>query len=607
LTIQLGEFGEILTEDTVHALELLSEPEPTAPPAQCCHLSLQAVSGGEANETIRLRATVGNQVMIILIDSGSSHSFIHKAFAIRTNCSMTSAPPAQVKLANGSLVLCDQQVESLEWMTQNYTFSTKMRVLELGGYDAVLGMDWLKSHSPMTVDWVGKTMTIPHHGAEAHLVGIQSTEAALLTLNSITIEQVRKAYAGNDIWAIAVIEMGSDSVSAPTDVSITSPELGALLKEFDDVFATPDALPPHRVYDHAISLEAQHAPINCRPYRYSPFQKDEIERQVAEMIKAGLIVPSMSPYASHVLLVKKKDGEWRFCVDYRRLNSSTIKNKFPLPVVDELFNELAGAQFFSKLDLRAGYHQIRMRESDEEKTAFKTHSGHFQFRVMPFGLTNAPATFQCLMNSIFSEQIRRCVIVFLDDILVYSRSWLDHLTHLRLVLQTLRSHQLFAKISKCSFAQDSISYFGHIISRTGVATDVENTKAMLAWPTPTSATELRGFLGLTGYYRKFVKGYGILAKPLTNLLTKKGFEWSEQAEIAFQQLKQAMSSTPVLALPDFQTPFTVETDACDTGVGAVLSQIGHPIAYISKALGVNNRKLSVYEKEFLAVMMAIDK
>jgi hypothetical protein len=211
------------------------------------------------------------------------------------------------------------------------------------------------------------------------------------------------------------------------------------------------------------------------------------------------------------------------------------------------------------------------------------------------------------MNSIFSEQIRRCVIVFLDDILVYSRSWLDHLTHLRLVLQTLRSHQLFAKISKCSFAQDSISYFGHIISRTGVATDVENTKAMLAWPTPTSATELRGFLGLTGYYRKFVKGYGILAKPLTNLLTKKGFEWSEQAEIAFQQLKQAMSSTPVLALPDFQTPFTVETDACDTGVGAVLSQIGHPIAYISKALGVNNRKLSVYEKEFLAVMMAIDK
>jgi hypothetical protein len=175
------------------------------------------------------------------------------------------------------------------------------------------------------------------------------------------------------------------------------------------------------------------------------------------------------------------------------------------------------------------------------------------------------------------------------------------------VLQTLRSHQLFAKRSKCSFAKDNISYLGHIISRNGVATDAEKTQAMLVWPTPSSATELRGFLGLTGYYRKFVQGYGILAKPLTNLLTKKGFIWSDQAQAAFQQLKQAMASTPVLAMPDFDQPFTVETDACDTGVGAVLSQHGHPIAYLSKALGINNRKLSVYEKEFLAVMMAVDK
>jgi hypothetical protein len=211
------------------------------------------------------------------------------------------------------------------------------------------------------------------------------------------------------------------------------------------------------------------------------------------------------------------------------------------------------------------------------------------------------------MNSIFSEQIRRFVIVFLDDILIYSRSWVEHVCHLRLVLQTLRDHQLYAKLSKCSFAQESISYLGHIISRQGVATDADKTQVMLAWPTPSSATELRGFLGLTDYYRKFVNGYGILAKPLTNLLTKKGFNWSEQAEHAFNQLKQAMVSTPVLALPNFDLPFTVETDACDTGVGAILSQNGHPIAYLSKALGINNRKLSVYEKEFLAVMMAVDK
>jgi hypothetical protein len=315
----------------------------------------------------------------------------------------------------------------------------------------------------------------------------------------------------------------------------------------------------------------------------------------------------MSPFASPVLLVKKKDGTWRFCIDYRKLNELTIKNKFSLPVVDELLDELAGTKFFSKLDLRAGYHQIRLRPADEEKTAFKTHHGHFQFRVMPFGLTNAPATFQCIMNSVFAPFLRKFVIVFLDDILVYSPSWEQHLDHLRSVMEKLRESQFYAKLSKCSFGQSSIQYLGHIISDAGVATDPEKTAAMENWPLPTSQTELRGFLGLTGYYRKFVQNYGIITKPLTQLLTKKGFEWNDQATAAFLHLKTAMTNTPVLALPNFDLPFSIETDACDTGVGAVLTQRGHPIAYMSKALGIQNSKLSVYEKEFLAVIMAIDK
>jgi hypothetical protein len=266
--------------------------------------------------------------------------------------------------------------------------------------------------------------------------------------------------------------------------------------------------------------------------------------------------------------------------------------------VDELLDELAGTKYFSKLDLRAGYHQIRVKPEDEMKTAFKTHHGHFQFRVMPFGLTNAPATFQCVMNSIFAPFLRKFVIVFLDDILVYSPSWSEHIQHLRLVLHKLRESQFFAKYSKCSFGQQSIQYLGHIISDTGVSTDPDKTKAMEQWPVPTTVTELRGFLGLTGYYRKFVKHYCLITKPLTQLLTKKGFSWTPEANTAFLQLKSAMLSTPVLALPDFSVPFTVETDACDTGVGAVLMQAGHPIAYMSKALGVQNKKLSIYEKEF---------
>jgi len=278
-----------------------------------------------------------------------------------------------------------------------------------------------------------------------------------------------------------------------------------------------------------------------------------------------------------------------------------------MPTVDELLDELFGAQYFSKLDLCSGYHQIRVREEDCFKTAFRTHHGLYEWRVMPFGLTNAPATFQSLMNSIFEEVLRKFVLVFFYDILVYSLDWSTHMQHLRYVLDLLRKHTLFTKLSKCAFGQTQMEYLGHVVSRDGVKVDNSKIQAVTQWPIPSSIRQLRAFLGLASYYGKFIRHFAVVAAPLTDLLAKDGFKWSDQTTTTFRQLQQALAQAPVLTLPDFSQPFVLETYASGLGIGAILSQHGHPIAYFSKKLSPRAQQQSTYAREMQAIVVTVTK
>lgn len=326
------------------------------------------------------------------------------------------------------------------------------------------------------------------------------------------------------------------------------------------------------------------------------------------MLNAGTIRTSHSPFAAPVVLVHKKDGSWRFCVDYRRLNEATIKDKFPIPLIEDLFGELQGSVYFSKLDLRSGYHQIRMHEDDISKTTFRTHEGHYEFCVMPFGLSNAPETFQSLMNDVSKQHLRKFILVFFDDILIYSRSWTSHLEHVKVALSLLRDHTLFSKMSKCVFAATRIDYLGHVISAKGVAADPKKVEVILAWPRPHNLKTLRGFLGIIGYYRRFIRDYGSIARPLTALLKKNvKFQWNPEAEEAFRRLQKVMTEAPVLVLPNFNERFIVEADASNVGMGAVLMQNGHPLAFASKAFNVRTAQLSAYERELRAIIFAVQQ
>jgi hypothetical protein len=303
---------------------------------------------------------------------------------------------------------------------------------------------------------------------------------------------------------------------------------------------------------------------------------------------------------------KKKDATLRLFIDFRQLNKYTIKNKYPLTQIDDLSDQLRGEKIFSKIDLREGYHQVRIKEEDIHKTTFRTRYGHYEFVVVAFGLTNAPVVFMCLMNDIFRNYLDKFVIVFLHDILIYSKSEEEHEHHLRLVLQVLREHQLYAKLSKCYFYQKKIHYLGHIISERGITVDPENIEAIRGWPTPKNVSNVRSFMGLAGYYRRFIVGFSKISHPITSL-QKKGtkFEWTLKCENNFNLLKELLTSAPVLKIVDPNESFVVCTDACKEGFGGVLTQNGHAIGYESRKIKEHERNYATHDLELATIVHAL--
>jgi hypothetical protein len=446
-------------------------------------------------------------------------------------------------------------------------------LLNLEGMDILLGMDWMTRHQVL-LDISSRAVEIDSPDYRATILYLSQWE-----------------YINSCVYAIEGIKL--------EDIPV--------LCEYPDVF--PDDLPgmpPDRDIEFIIELQPGTAPISKRPYRMPPNELAELKVQLEDLVNKGFIRPTASPWGCPSLFVKKKDHSLRLCVDYRPLNAVTIKNKYPLPRIDILFDQLAGAKVFSKIDLRFGYHQIKIKPSDIPKTAFSIRYGLYEYLVMSFGLTNAPEYFMYLMNSVFMPELDKFVVIFIDDILIYSKNLEDHARHLHIILQRLREHHLYAKFSKYEFWLDIVKFLGHTISSDGISVDPSKVQEVMDWKPPTSVHQIRSFLGLAGYYRRFIPDFSKIAKPMTELL-KKGvkFSWNEKCEEAFHTLRAHLTTALVLAQPDNSKPFDIYCDASGIGLGCILMQNNRVIAYASRALRTHEQNYPTHDLEPAAVIHAL--
>ena len=616
--------------------EVVVFSDPVQTDGQACRqypLSLYSLTPTHTRLTFLLEGQFMGQMARILLDTGATDNFVSDRFDLPP--ALNTAKPVQVRLGDGSRAASLRTVRSLVKLGRGLNTQGVFHVLTLSDqFDVVLGCGFLRDHRAVLDFGTGQLVLL--HDGMLHKVhtsaytppdpdpnmtdpnpnGNPKTEES----TALKTDAQVVAFSDNDglvlsaMGAFRQLQFNSTLVNADelqpvlmllhrvehTPVQLGQIEvhdsvadryqtaLAQLLDKYGDVFTDKlETLPPIMEGWHSIPLVAGSSAPNQRPYRMAPAMRAELERAVQEGLKSGRITPSTSEFGAPVLFVPKPDGSWRMVIDYRALNKITVRNKYPLPRIDDILDGLAQSRVFSSLDLTEGYHQIRLTPEDCPKTAFRTAVGLYEYKVLPMGLCNAPATFQRIVNTIFQEELLEGFLnIYLDDILIHSTDPESHLKHLERVLIRLRQTGLKAKRKKCEFMLRELKFLGYLVGQGTLKPNPEKVSTVSNWPRPVTKTDVRAFLGLCGFFR-FVEQYAAIAKPLTTLTGNaytNPIPWNPAAEHAFQTLKQRWIEAPILSLPDFKLPFEIEVDASGFALGAILMQNGSVVAYESRQL-----------------------
>ncbi|GBG88723.1 hypothetical protein CBR_g48253 [Chara braunii] len=561
-----------------------------------------------------IRIQIGKATYSALIDFGASRNFMSQAFMACAGLGplvRRKTQPTQVTLADGhtqkSIDGCVNGVPV--YFAPLVCEPVSFDILD-NKFDMILGMSWLRS-ADHSINFHNQTVHIRDRNGVLVPCTV-ATPHSLISCHVVSVARIRDAIARNDVEEMDVVFLHALPSTDGPAASPPDPCITHLLDGYGDVFEVTTGTVPDRPICHGITLKAGVVPPRGFIYRMSKEELEVLRAQLDDLLHKGWIHPSCSPYGAPVLFIRKKNKDLRLCIDFRKLNAQIVKNAGPLPRIDDLLEWLGGATYFLKLDLKSGYHQIEIQPQDRYKTAFKTRYGHFEWVVMPFGLTNAPTTFQAAMTTEFRDLLDRTVRIYLDDILVYSRTLDELLVHLCAVLDRLRAAKYKANRDKCEFAKQELEYLGHYVTSKGIRLLADKIQTIVDWSEPRCTTGVRSFMGLDGYYQRFVESYSKVAAPLLRLQSPKvPFEFDEAARGAFNTLKAAMQDVPALRIYDPTLPTQVTTDASGYGIGAVLEQCfpdgWHPVKNFSQKVPLVNSLDDARKKELLAFVTVLKR